>query len=224
MDDAGIWNRVARVRDERVVHSATLTYCILNHSATNQSTYYQFPPTIPFFSQDLQVTSSQQGSQEARSTLARFFSPKKGSSSKLSPNKPPFRNLSQSCTQDSTMQTLVLFQNLFLDQDLDQYGSSARFPKSSSKDLTGTKSPSTYLCLNLTSLWSNGLSQSTFDKKRSTRCKTGPKSTRNGKFISSSYRSGRSRRSRRYRKIYNCSTKRQNGDHAEHSKLHRVKI
>ena len=129
-------------------------YCILNHSATNQSTYYQFPPTIPFFSQDLQVTSSQQGSQEARSTLARFFSPKKGSSSKLSPNKPPFRNLSQSCTQDSTMQTLVLFQNLFIDLDLDLHGSSARFPKSSSKDLSGTKSPSTYLCLNLTSLWS----------------------------------------------------------------------
>merc|ERR1719318_464111 len=71
---------------------------------------------------------------------------------------------------------------------------------------------------------SNGLSQSTLDKKRSTRCKTRPKSTRNGKFVSSSYRSGRSRRSRRYRKIYNCSTKRQNGDHAEYSKLHRVKI
>lgn len=125
-------------------------------SFSDQSIYLRpiSPPTIPFFSQDLQVTSSQQGSQEARSTLARFFSPKKGSSSKLSPNKPPFRNLSQSCTQDSTMQTLVLFQNLFIDLDLDLHGSSARFPKSSSKDLTGTKSPSTYLCLNLTSLWS----------------------------------------------------------------------
>jgi len=128
-------------------------YCILNHSATNQSTYDQFPPTIPFLSQDLQVTSSQQGSQEARSTLARFFSPKKGSSSKLSPTKPPFRNLSQSCIQDSTTQTLVLFSVLFLDLDLDLDGSSARFPKSSSEDLIGTKSPSTYLCLNLTSLW-----------------------------------------------------------------------
>ena len=50
------------------------------------------------------------------------------------------------------LQTLVFFQNLFLDLDLD--GSSARFPKSSSKDLIGTKFPSTYLCLNLTSLWS----------------------------------------------------------------------
>lgn len=132
----------------------TILLCFKSFS--DQSIYLRpiSPPTIPFFSQDLQVTSSQQGSQEARSTLARFFSPKKGSSSKLSPIKPPFRNLSQSCTQGSTMQTLVLFQNLFLDQDLDQYGSSARFPKSSSKDLTGTKSPSTYLCLNLTSLWS----------------------------------------------------------------------
>merc|ERR1711972_27774 len=56
--------------------------------------------------------------------------------------------------QDSTIQTLVLFQNLFIDLDLDVHGSSARFPKSSSQDLTGTKSPSTYLCLYLTSLWS----------------------------------------------------------------------
>ena len=123
-------------------------------SFSDQSIYLRpISPTIPFFSQDLQVTSSQQGSQEARSTLARFFSPKKGSSSKLSPTTPPLRNLSQSCIQDSTTQTLVLFSVLFLDLDLDLDGSSARFPKSSSEDLIGTKSPSTYLCLNLTSLW-----------------------------------------------------------------------
>jgi len=117
-------------------------------SFSDQSIYLRpISPTIPFFSQDLQVTSSQQGSQEARSTLARLFSPKKGSSSKLSPNKPPFTKL-YSITK--------LYSGAFsepLYRSRSRSTSSARFPKSSSKDLIGTKSPSTYLCLNLTSLW-----------------------------------------------------------------------
>ena len=127
-------------------------YCILNHSATNQSTYDQFPPNNSFLLPRSASDKFTTGFPRSKEYIGKILFSPKGFFVKTITQQASFQKSTTKLYSRLYHADSGAFADLDLDLNLD--GSSARFPKSSSKDLTGTKSPSTYLCLNLTSLWS----------------------------------------------------------------------